>query len=153
MGIFSVRAFSNPGATGAVVNTGNGAEAQPAQGQVQNVKVTMSSGEYILAPSTLQKNIPARLEFDLSTVTGCYRSVVISAFGVRKGLKQGDNIVEFTPTKAGTFGITCSMGMGRGTFKVLDSSGTPSAYVDTSAQQKAAGGSCGSSGGGCGCGG
>ncbi len=148
MGFFSVKTYgSSQGLTGNVVKQIN-------TGDVQNIKVRMSGGQYIFDQPELKKDIPVRMEFDLSTVNGCYRSVVIPAFNIRKYLQQGDNIIEFTPTKAGTFGITCSMGMGRGTFKVLESSGAPSTYIDTSAQQKAnTGGSCGVGGGGCGCGG
>ncbi|MGV8172398.1 MAG: hypothetical protein ACP5OA_06930 [Candidatus Woesearchaeota archaeon] len=87
-------------------------------GEVQNVKLSVSGGTYILTPSVLKKDIPVRLEADLSTVRGCSRDVVISTFGVRKYVKEGDNIITFTPTKSGTINIACSMNMYRGTFTV-----------------------------------
>lgn len=147
IGFFSVKNFAS-----AEQVTGNSVNTLPSEpGQVQNVKVTMSGNQYILEPSELKKDIPVRMEVDLSKVNGCYRSIVIPAFGVRKGVRSNDNIIEFTPTKSGTFGITCAMGMGQGNFKVLDSSGVPSTYIDTSAQQKGSSGSCGTNG--CGCGG
>jgi hypothetical protein len=87
-------------------------------GKVQNVKLSVSGGSYILTPSILKKDIPVRMEVDLTTVNGCARSVVISAFGVRKYVKEGDNIITFMPTKTGTINIACSMNMYKGTFTV-----------------------------------
>ena len=87
-------------------------------GEYQAVKLSVSGGTYILTPSVLKKDVPVRMEADLSTVRGCARDVVISAFGVRKYVKEGDNIITFTPTKTGTINIACSMNMYRGTFTV-----------------------------------
>jgi plastocyanin domain-containing protein len=87
-------------------------------GEVQDVKLSVSGAKYILTPSVLKKDVPVRMEADLSTLKGCSRDVVISAFDVRKYLKEGDNIITFTPTKTGTINIACSMNMYRGTFTV-----------------------------------
>jgi plastocyanin domain-containing protein len=88
-------------------------------GEVQDVKLSVSGGTYVLTPSVLKKDIPVRLEADLATLRGCSRNVVISLFGVRKYVKEGDNIITFTPTKTGTINIACSMNMYRGTFTVV----------------------------------
>jgi plastocyanin domain-containing protein len=87
-------------------------------GEVQNVKLSVSGAKYILTPSVLKKDVPVRMEADLNTLKGCSRDVVISAFGVRKYVNEGDNIITFTPTKTGTINIACSMNMYRGTFTV-----------------------------------
>jgi plastocyanin domain-containing protein len=81
---------------------------------------------------------------------GCSKSVVISAFNVKKNLNANDNIIEFTPDKAGTFNIVCSMNMYKGTFTVLQADGAQSNYVE---KTSTAGATCGAGGGGCGCGG
>lgn len=138
--------FSNSGRavsplTGNVIGNQNG--------NVQVVKLSVSGGNYVLEPSQFKKGIPVRIEADTSKMPGCSKSVVISAFGVSKTFSSGNNIVEFTPDKAGTFNIACSMNMYRGTFTVLESDGTKSNYAE---QQINSGGSCGM-GGGCGCGG
>jgi len=112
-------------------------------GNVQIVKLSVVNGNYVIEPSTIKKDIPVRLEADLSEMPGCSRSVVISAFNVNKYLTSDDNTIVFTPDKAGTFNIACSMNMYRGTFEVLESDGTHSNYVQLSS----------SSSGGCGCGG
>jgi plastocyanin domain-containing protein len=87
-------------------------------GEVQNVKLSVSGGTYILSPSVLKKDVPVVMTADMATLKGCSRSVVISSFGVRKSLTETNNVITFTPTQAGTFKIACSMNMYRGTFTV-----------------------------------
>lgn len=119
----------------------------------QDVTLRFKNYEYELSPSTLVKDVPVRMTVDLGSVTRCMRDVVIKQFGVRKYVTQGDNVIEFTPDKAGTIGIACSMNMGRGKFEVVESDGSKGTFVDEAAAAGAAGGSCGAGGGGCGCGG
>jgi plastocyanin domain-containing protein len=87
--------------------------------KVQNVKLTFDKG-YVLTPSTLTKGVPVKMEVDLDTVKGCMRTVVISAFDVKKTVKTGDTTIEFTPTKTGTIEIVCGMNMGKGSFTVAE---------------------------------
>ncbi|MEK6915473.1 MAG: cupredoxin domain-containing protein [Nanoarchaeota archaeon] len=54
-----------------------------------------------------------RIKLD-SSVTGCFRSLTIRDFKINKYLKTSKDYVEFTPSKAGTYGFSCSMGMGTG---------------------------------------
>lgn len=118
---------------------------------VQDIRVRMSGLNYILDPATVQPG-RVRMTFDMNTVTGCMRSVVIPSFGVRELLTTSDNVIEFTADKEGTFSITCGMGMGRGSFQVDDGSGAPIPAAQPVAAVATQGGSCGASGGGCGCG-
>ncbi len=87
-------------------------------GNVQVIKMHVEGGKYILDPSTVKKDVPVRIEADISRMPGCSKSVVISAFNIRKVVSLADNVIEFTPTKTGTFNIACSMNMYRGTFTV-----------------------------------
>jgi len=119
-------------------------------GDAQIVKLSVENGNYVLTPSTFKKDVPVKIEADISKMPGCSKSVVISAFNVRKSVSEGNNLIEFTPDKAGTFNIACSMNMYKGTFTVLENDGTKPAYVQ---QALPSGSSCGMAGGGCGCGG
>lgn len=120
-------------------------------GEGQTVKMYVQGGQYILEPSTFKVGQKVRIEAEISRVPGCAKSVVIGAFGVRKTLTAGDNVIEFTPTKAGTFNIACSMNMYQGTFIVLDAEGKMDNYIEAAPTGEH---SCGGSGGGCGgCGG
>jgi hypothetical protein len=118
--------------------------------EMQSVTLKMVNYGYELEPSTFKKGVPVRMEVDLSTVYGCMRDVRIPAFGVSKYVREGDNVIEFTPTKSGTFNIACSMNMGRGSFSVEEGDGQVAAYVEPEPIAEA--GSCGSGAGGCGCG-
>jgi plastocyanin domain-containing protein len=120
--------------------------------EVQDVQLKVVGGNYILSPSILKKGVKVHMVVDMSTVVGCSRDIVISSFGVRKAVSPGDNIIEFTPDKTGTINIACSMNMYRGTFQVTDD-GNPQVGVQAaSAPVAPSAGSCGASGGGCGCG-
>jgi heme/copper-type cytochrome/quinol oxidase subunit 2 len=131
--------------SGAAQNTITGAVASGVQsGEVQNVKLSYINGKYQIEPNILKVGVPVRMEVDLSTVQGCMQTVTIPAFNVQKYVKSGDNTIEFTPTKAGVFNIACSMGMGRNTFTVEDSSGKTADYAEP---QPAATGGCGCGGG------
>jgi len=122
-------------------------------GQVQVVKLSTEGSRYILNPSEIKKGVTVRLEADMSKMPGCSKSIVIPAFNVRGSFTSEDNIIEFTPDKAGTFNIACSMNMYRGTFTVLEDNGAKASYVEQ-ASASTTGGTCGgASGGGCGCGG
>lgn len=156
IGVFgSISVFAQEKTTTNSAVSGNVVKSAGANnGDYQTVKLSFKNYRYELSPSTLKKDVPVRLEVDLDTVGGCMRDVVISSFGVRKYVRSGDNIIEFTPDKSGTFNIACSMNMGRGTFSVADNSGEVSNYKEAPIEA----GSCGSDGdedgsGGCGCGG
>ncbi len=113
---------------------------------VQEATLRAEGLKFIVEPNTLQAGVPVKMRVDLSTVSGCLRNVVIPEFGVRETVSSSNNIIEFTPTKTGTFRIACAMNMGRGTFVV----GEPSPAIQG---EITGGGSCGAGGGGCGCGG
>ena len=63
---------------------------------------------------SLRYNVPARITVDTSTVQGCFRSILIPDFGIRKYITETDNVISFIPNKKGTFSFSCAMGMGSG---------------------------------------
>jgi heme/copper-type cytochrome/quinol oxidase subunit 2 len=143
--------IANAGATNSYPATGNAASAiQQNQGDKQTVQLSVKNGNYYPNTIRLKKGVPAVIEVDLNTVKGCLRGIQIPAFGVRKTVSSGDNKIEFTPDKAGTFGFSCFMGMGTGQIAVEDENGSVPA-VNTVANDIPSGGSCGA-GGSCGCG-
>ena len=117
---------------------------------VQVVKLSVVNGRYVFEPASVKKDIPVRLEADISKMPGCSKSVISSELGIRKTFNSNDNTLEFTPNKAGNFYFACSMNMYKGNLIVLESDGTKSNYVQA---PQSSGGSCGTGGGGCGCGG
>jgi len=88
-------------------------------GNAQVVKLWVEGGNYVFSDSEFKKDVLVRIEADISRTPGCSRSIVISSFNIRKTVSSGDNVIEFTPTKTGTFNIACSMNMYRGVFTVV----------------------------------
>jgi hypothetical protein len=91
------------------------------EGDVQVVRTELASGRY--APITVQAGVPVRwtLHAEPGTLNGCNNRIVIPEFGrMQKKLELGDNVIEFTPARSGTFLYTCWMGMIRGRITVVD---------------------------------
>ncbi len=69
---------------------------------------------------TVVVDVPVRWEVTGADFMGCADTLVMRAFGVNTTLEEGLNVIEFTPTKTGTFTFSCSMGMVRGTMQVIE---------------------------------
>ena len=87
---------------------------------VQTVRLELeydSFGDVIV-----QKGVPVKLVLhaDEDKITGCNNEVVSVDFGFDVPLKQGDNLIEFTPTQEGEYTYTCWMNMIRNQIKVID---------------------------------
>jgi len=147
--IMLFKGFDISTATGNAVGVASQVGNVQAQ-EVQLAKIKVVGSQYVIEPNSFKVGVPVRIEADITQLPGCSKSIVISAFNVKKILTASDNIIEFTPNKAGTFNIACSMNMYKGTFTVLQSDGAKAAYVE---KDSTSGASCGASGGGCGCGG
>ena len=128
-----------------------GGTLAPANNGVQEVTLSVQGSSYLPNPIRVKKGIPVRITADIANMPGCSKSMVMPDFGIRKVVSASDNVIEFTPTQSGTFSFSCSMNMYRGTIVVEEADGTVAA--NTGSAPKAPVGSCGGSGGGCGCGG
>ena len=69
----------------------------------------------------VKKGIPLKINVQADANAGCTRSIVFPDFGINKVIPRGgSDVIEFTPTKAGTYQFRCSMNMARGTLVVTD---------------------------------
>jgi len=118
---------------------------------IQEINMDVSSGGYSPNSFVLKKGVPVKWNVNVKQLTGCNQELVLNQYGIDKNLEEGLNVIEFTPDKEGTLTFTCGMGMLKGSFIVTET-GTAS-QEQVKAATPPAGGSCGSSGGGCGCGG
>ena len=87
---------------------------------VQLINSTLSPGSY---PSiTVQAGMPVKWVIDApkGSINGCNYKLYINEYGIEHQFKSGENIIEFTPTKSGTFNYSCWMGMIRGTIAVTE---------------------------------
>ena len=100
-------------------NSNDNSGAVIGEGGEDYQKVVLGIKNYNYYPNTIEvkANQPVRIYLDKSVV-GCYRSFTIRELGIAKYLKTPEEYVEFTPTIPGTFGCSCSMGMGTGTMIV-----------------------------------
>ncbi len=87
---------------------------------VQTVTTTLKSGEY--EPITVQSGIPVKwtIKAEDGTINGCNNSIIIPEYNITKDLEEGDNVIEFTPSKTGTIPYSCWMGMIRSKITVVD---------------------------------
>jgi hypothetical protein len=129
----------------------SGTKAVLANG-VQEINMDVDASGYSPNSFVLKKGIPVKWNVNVKELTGCNQELVLNQYNIDKNLKQGLNVIEFTPDKTGTISFTCGMGMLRGNFIVTES-GVASQEQVTAATPKSSGGcSMGSNGGSCGSG-
>ncbi len=80
-------------------------------GGSQSITTGFDRGLYL--PFTVQAGLPLRWTIRVSAqdLNGCNNPLTVPSLGIRKMLMPGDNVIEFTPAKAGAIGYTCWMGM------------------------------------------
>lgn len=86
----------------------------------QEVTTEVDYGSY--EPITVKKNIPVKWNIHVAEgkLNGCNGKIIAEEFDIEIKLQEGDNIVEFTPTKAGSFVYSCWMGMIVSSINVID---------------------------------
>lgn len=89
---------------------------------VQEVRMTQKSSGYQPNVFTIQAGRPVRWIITSEDQFSCASSIVMPQYGISKSLRQGENIIEFTPRDKGEIRFSCSMGMYTGKFIVTDGS-------------------------------
>jgi hypothetical protein len=84
----------------------------------QEMVIQVRSDGYFPSAITLKEGIPAKLNFKKTSNTGCLSYLLIQDLGINQKLKDGNNIISFTPKKPGTITFTCGMGMYHGSLIV-----------------------------------
>jgi sulfite exporter TauE/SafE/copper chaperone CopZ len=104
---------------------GAGVNTQSTSDQIQNtvqlVRTELHPRRY--DPITVQVGVPVRWTIHAApgTLNGCNNRFTIPEYdSLQKRLSPGDNIVEFTPTRTGTFTYSCWMGMIHGKITVVE---------------------------------
>lgn len=101
---------------------------------VQIVNSTLSSGRY--PAITVKEGMPVKwiINAPKGSINGCNNRIFIPEYNIEYQFKTGENIIEFTPSKTGTFPYSCWMGMIRSTVKVVDSNSEIETGSDESEQ-------------------
>lgn len=70
----------------------------------------------------VKQGIPVKMIINVSinSLTGCNNAIKINSFNIDKDLQVGQNVIEFTPNKKGTYTYTCWMGMLKNNIVVID---------------------------------
>ena len=119
----------------------------------QEVNMDVDTGGYSPNSFVLKKAVPVKWNVNVKQLSGCNQELVLNQYGIDKNLKQGLNVIEFTPDKEGTITFTCGMGMLRGSFIVTESGSASQEQIKAATPKSGGGCSMGAGGGGCGCGG
>lgn len=86
--------------------------------KVQQATITVT-GSFDPSTVTVKKGLPVKLTFIRKTKQTCATAVVFPGLKIRKDLPLDKPVaVQFTPSKAGTIGFSCPMGMIEGQVQV-----------------------------------
>ncbi len=98
----------------------SGLDVATIEGGVQ--KLTTQHSPYSYPNIVVQKGVPVEWTISASaqSIRSCNSYVIFPDFNIQTSLKQGDNILKFTPMETGTFQYFCSMQMYIGTITVVD---------------------------------
>lgn len=101
--------------------------ANPASGNAsvlkngtQEITMVIDNGQWTPTVFVLAKGIPVKWTIDLRENTSCSKEILINEYNMDIKLKQGINVVGFTPNETGTVKWTCWMGMISGSFIITE---------------------------------
>lgn len=86
---------------------------------LQIVRMKADTSGYSPNTFTIKEKMPVKWIITASEQTSCANFLVSQKLGIKKGLKKGENIIEFTPEETGEISFMCSMGMFTGSFNVV----------------------------------
>jgi len=92
--------------------------AVPTAAPYQTVRMELTYQGYVPDTLYVKKGIPVRWIIDVQRMTGCTDEIIMPEYNIRKPLRYGENIIEFTPTRTGTILFSCWMQMVWGKFVV-----------------------------------
>jgi plastocyanin domain-containing protein len=82
--------------------------------------MTQNTNGYSPNVFTVKVNQPVKWIINSTNPFTCASSIMMRDYRINRGLKKGENIIEFTPTKTGEIRFSCTMGMYTGKFIVAD---------------------------------
>ena len=101
-------------------NTGGGGVIIDPNQPAQEVRMTQNATGYSPNTFTIEKDRPVKWIINSTSSFSCAASIVMPKYGISQSLQAGENIINFTPTATGEIPFSCSMGMYRGKFIVVE---------------------------------
>ena len=98
---------------------------------IQKITTQLEAGTY--PPITVFAGVPVEWTIIATedNLNGCNGVIVIPEYQINQKLVVGENLITFTPTKSGTFGYSCWMGMIKSSITVLEKVEQPSEEDNT----------------------
>lgn len=90
------------------------------QDNIQVVTTKLKGGTYESIIVEVGKPVKWNIQVSNGSLNGCNNKIIIREYEIEKSLEMGDNIIEFTPTEAGTYTYSCWMGMLRSKIYVVN---------------------------------
>lgn len=126
LAVIALGVFNISNASRLVFTPGAQAREERSSGQPTGPvqEVLMTQGEYGYSPKefTIIKGRPVKWIINSTSQYSCASYIIMSEYKISEPLKPGENIIQFTPTKTGKIQFSCSMGMYRGSFNVIEDS-------------------------------
>jgi len=86
----------------------------------QTINMDILKSSFSPSQFTLRKGIPVKWVIEGKEMNECNKTIVIPQYKMKIELKEGKQIIEFTPPESGVVPWSCWMGMIPGTFIVVD---------------------------------
>jgi sulfite exporter TauE/SafE/copper chaperone CopZ/plastocyanin domain-containing protein len=115
----SMRAAFGPSASPKRGAPGGETLAPVIENGYQIVNSTLSAGRY--PAITVQQDIPVKWTINApqGSINGCNNRMIIREYKIEHRFTPGENVIEFTPGRAGKFSYSCWMGMIRSSITVV----------------------------------
>ncbi|MGM9636961.1 MAG: sulfite exporter TauE/SafE family protein [Eubacteriales bacterium] len=116
--VLTVQGLCCPGSS----NSGNSTENEPSQvsDDVQTVHSTLLPGEYPNIEVKVGVPVVWTIDAPEDSINGCNYKILIEEYGIEYTFHEGENIIEFTPERTGSFFYCCWMGMIYGNITVTE---------------------------------
>ncbi|MEO0084652.1 MAG: sulfite exporter TauE/SafE family protein [candidate division WOR-3 bacterium] len=88
--------------------------------EMQTVKMDLTYRGYVPNVLYIKKGVPVRWIINVKQMSGCTNAILVEKLGIKRDLKLGENIIEFTPTEVGEIPFSCWMRMVWGKFVVTE---------------------------------
>ena len=110
------------------------AAKNPSSDTEQTINMEVLKSGFFPHQFSLRKGIPVKWVIDGKELTQCNKVIVVPQYQLRIELKDGIQIIEFTPPESGVVPWSCWMGMIPGTFIVVDNAPAPVQDVASATQ-------------------
>ncbi|HLC38677.1 MAG TPA: sulfite exporter TauE/SafE family protein [Patescibacteria group bacterium] len=102
---------------------------------IQKIYMVQKSSGYAPDHFTIQRGISTQWIINSEDASSCASAITAPDLDIKKILKLGENIIEFTPQKTGEVGFSCLMGMYRGYFSIIEKKDSQDTQTQTQNQK------------------